>query len=336
MYPNLTPYPINALPPIIRDAVYEVRQNIGAPDALITSSALGAASLVIQDKINVRRTSYLVSPVSLFLLTLAESSERKTTVDNINLQPVRDYEASQAETLLPEQKRWRTGMTAWKAKKDGLTRAISKTCSQPDVNDALDKQLEILMAAEPKEPKVPKMILSDATPTAVKKTLHEQWPSAGVMSDEGGAVLNSRTMSQLTDFNALYGGDQIPFDRSSTRSFVLRDARLTFSLMVQPGTFLNYLAGKGRLARDSGFLARCLVAFPASTQGQRPPTNPDPVWHYVPILQNRMTEILCNRDLTHGLGSPTMTTLEFYECTKGLDRLLRLHRVSCGAREDFF
>lgn len=94
MNPNLTPYPINALPQIIRDAVYDARQNRTAPDSLIASSALGAISLVCQDKINVRRKPDLLSPVSLFQLAIAGTCERKSTIDKIFLQAVRDYEAA--------------------------------------------------------------------------------------------------------------------------------------------------------------------------------------------------------------------------------------------------
>ncbi|NIZ75186.1 DUF3987 domain-containing protein, partial [Escherichia coli] len=40
-------------------------------------------------------------------------------------------------------------------------------------------------------------------------------------------------------------------------------------LMVQPGLFDRYMERKGSVARDSGFLARCLISKPATTQGKR-------------------------------------------------------------------
>jgi putative DNA primase/helicase len=49
----------------------------------------------------------------------------------------------------------------------------------------------------------------------------------------------------------------------------LRDRRLTFGLMVQPEALRGFLDRAGTLPRGSGFIARFLIAWPASTQGTR-------------------------------------------------------------------
>jgi hypothetical protein len=52
----------------------------------------GVISLACQNRIDVCRLNNLRSPVSLFLLTLAESGERKSTVDKLLMKPLYQLE----------------------------------------------------------------------------------------------------------------------------------------------------------------------------------------------------------------------------------------------------
>ncbi len=85
-------YPVWALPPKIRAAVEEAIAVTQAPAALVASSALAAASLAVQAKFDVKRLNGLVSPCSLFIISFAESGERKTTVDQMFFGPIGKFE----------------------------------------------------------------------------------------------------------------------------------------------------------------------------------------------------------------------------------------------------
>ena len=61
------PYPLDALPGIIRAAVEEVAGFVKAPVPLVASSALAALSLAAQAHIDVKRADKLHGPVGLFL-----------------------------------------------------------------------------------------------------------------------------------------------------------------------------------------------------------------------------------------------------------------------------
>ncbi|MGK6355359.1 DUF3987 domain-containing protein [Sphingomonas sp. DT-207] len=82
------PYPLTALPVLIRDAVREVASYVQAPVALIAASALAAVSTAVQTRFGVRRNANLVGPSTLYLLTVAASGERKTSVDNLFTGPI--------------------------------------------------------------------------------------------------------------------------------------------------------------------------------------------------------------------------------------------------------
>lgn len=85
-------FPVWALPPTIRAAVEEAIAVTQAPPALVASSAIAAASLAVQAKFDVERMSRLVSPCSLYVITFAESGERKTTVDEMFFATFRKFE----------------------------------------------------------------------------------------------------------------------------------------------------------------------------------------------------------------------------------------------------
>ncbi|TGC09898.1 hypothetical protein CRG93_04525 [Escherichia sp. E2593] len=106
-------FPLRSLPPLIRDAVIEAQQITQAPMGLVASSALGAVSLVCQHQIDVCRLNNLRGPVSLFLLTLAESGERKTAVDKLLMEPL-----YQQEILLYS--RYQNELNTWKNKEELL------------------------------------------------------------------------------------------------------------------------------------------------------------------------------------------------------------------------
>jgi hypothetical protein len=96
-----------------------------------------------------------------------------------------------------------------------------------------------------------------------------------VLSAEAGAVFGAHSMGpdtimrNLAMLNVMWDGCEIPIDRRSKPSFILRGRRLTFGLMVQPEALRGFMDRAGTLARGTGFIARLLVAWPESTQGVR-------------------------------------------------------------------
>jgi putative DNA primase/helicase len=93
--------PLDTLPGTIRAAVEEVAGFVQAPFPLVAASALGALSLVCQAHIDVQRAEKLQGPVGLFLLTIADSGERKSTCDGFFTKAIREYQNERAEAMKP-------------------------------------------------------------------------------------------------------------------------------------------------------------------------------------------------------------------------------------------
>jgi len=103
---------------------------------------------------------------------------------------------------------------------------------------------------------------------------------------------NDSVMRNLATLNQLWDGDEIATERRSTESFTVRGARLTIALQVQEATLRNFVDRSGELARGMGFFARFFVAYPDSTQGSRPFSNPPKTWPALERYNKRITAIL--------------------------------------------
>ena len=118
------PYPSDALPDIVRGAVEEVQAFTQAPLALVACSALGALSLTGQAYVDVKRAERLIGPTSLFLLTIADSGERKSTCDQFFTEPIREYERQQMEAMQPALSNYRAEMAVWESSQTGIKDGI--------------------------------------------------------------------------------------------------------------------------------------------------------------------------------------------------------------------
>ena len=313
---NAEPYPIDALPETIRAAVAEVQGFTKAPIAMVASSALAALSLAIQSHVDVKRAEQLSGPTSLYLLTIADSGERKSTCDGIFTKAIRDYEAEQAEAAKPKLTDHRAALQAWESKRGGIKDKIRALAKQGGATAAKETELRAL-GDPPEAPRVPKLIYGDATPEALKWNLAKLWPSGGVVSAEGGIVFGSHGMNKesimrnLATLNELWDGKPISTERRTSESFTVRGARLTMGIQVQAVTLRSFFDRSGGLARGTGFLARFLSSWPESTQGFRPFTDPPENWPALAAFNRRVAAILESPVTIDGDGalSPFMLSL---------------------------
>ena len=279
-------YPLDALPLPIRAAVEEVAGFVKAPVPMVASSALAALSLATQAHADVSRDEILTGPASLFVLTIADSGERKSQADKMFTKPIQDYQDAQAEAAKPILKDHRAAIAAWEAKVGGIKDRIRQLAKSGQETDSAESALCDLEHDKPEPPRVPKLIREDATPEGLAKKLQKEWPSAGVVSNEAGIVFGAHGMGKesvmrnLALLNKLWDGGRYQSDRGDEeRSRDVRGARLTMGLMIQESTLRAFFDASKGLARGTGFLARFLVAWPESTMGTRfytPPVSGSP------------------------------------------------------------
>ena len=311
------PYPIDALPDTILAAVEEVGGFVKAPVPLVASSAIAALSLAIQAHYDVERAINLHGPVSTFTLVIAESGERKSTCDGFFTKAIRDYESAQAEAAKPFVKDCNAAIESWEAKRSGIKDKIRQLAKEKKPTAELEEDLRALGNKKPVPPRITRLIYGDVTPEELAFKLAMVWPSGGVVSAEAGVVFGSHGMGSdsvtrnLARLNVLWDGGDLPIDRRTTESFTVRGARLTMGLQVQSATLLSFFEKSGALARGTGFLARFLISWPESTQGNRPFTEAPEHWPNLSAFNRRITAILKQRVPIDENGSltPLMLTL---------------------------
>lgn len=278
------PYPLEALPALLREAVTEVQSFIQSPVSLVAQSAIATLSLAAQGLVDVTRAHHLSGPTGLYMLAVAQSGERKTAGDKYFIKPIEEYEAEAAEAAKPELKAHAAAMQSWNAKKEGTLAAIRQASKEGKDCSKLERALEDIEAEQPEDPRVPQLLLSDITPEAKAWHLAKKWPTAGIFSNEAGIVLGGHAMGKdslmrnLAFDNTLWDGGSVNIGRKTSESFTVRGARLTTSLMIQPTTLVDAMAKAGPLMRDSGFLARFLLSCPETTIGNRPFIEPPAHW----------------------------------------------------------
>nr|WP_245183413.1 DUF3987 domain-containing protein [Legionella israelensis] len=140
-------------------------------------------------------------------------------------------------------------------------------------------------------------------------------------SDEAGIVLGSHSMqSNPTRFvallNRLWDGKTFTAHRKTSQSFIIQNRRLTLNLMMQP-LLLEQLGRQSvGIHRQSGFLARCLMAYPKSSMGHRFYQEPPDDFEYIEDLERRLKECLDASEKLNAAGCVNLPTLHMNLDTK--------------------
>ena len=92
-------FPFMCLPKILGEFGRELSSNLQVADSIVGASLLSIAALLTQNKANVV-VGYRKIPISLFSLTVADSGERKSTVDKILLETIREKERNDFNRLI--------------------------------------------------------------------------------------------------------------------------------------------------------------------------------------------------------------------------------------------
>ncbi|MGH6898236.1 MAG: YfjI family protein [Geminicoccaceae bacterium] len=276
------PYPIDALPPIIRNAVLSYQAFGQQPVELVACSALAAAALAIQGLGDVDRDGgNLVGPCSLSFVIVAKSGERKSACDKRMRRALTGWGRETLDEQAPLLKAARRRHAAWQAKCEAMLGRIKRIAYSTKSDHEIEvQQLESkLLALEQEEPDVPPEVAlfhEETSPEQLAIILAKGWPSASLWSDEAGLVIGSHAMTKdvamrfLSLLNRLWDGGDFKRERVTRESVHLRSRRFTCSLMMQPHVLDTLTTVGDGVARNVGALARYLIAWPESTMGARP------------------------------------------------------------------
>lgn len=292
------PYPLDLFPVGMQAAITEVQSTTQAPIALVAQAALAGLAVAVQGLVSVARDATLRSPVSLYMLAIAPSGERKTTCDSHFIQPVREWQSKEMERLKPELDAFTSEFDGWKSARAGLLDAIKGAARNGESIDVLEAQLKAHDADRPEAVRVPRLIYADITTEQLIYLLAKQWPSAIESSSEAGTIFGSHgtnadnVMKYFAARNVLWDGGEFTTDRRTTESLSANGVRLSASLSVQRQAFDVFNERTGGLARGMGTWARYLLCEPESTQGTRFYREPSANMPKRAAFHRRITQLL--------------------------------------------
>lgn len=261
------PYPIAELGGTLAGACESLRRVIQAPDAVCGASVLAAASLATQGLADVHNDGR-VHPLSLWLLTIAESGERKSAVDAEAMRPAREYEKERAKDFDALQENYTAQMAEWESRRDHA-KTTAKRAGGSGLADALRK-----IGPAPPAPLTPRVTVADFTAEGLAKMLANNLPSVGAFTDEAALVFGGHGMTKETitrtagTLSKLWDSGTLDRVRAGDGAVKLYGRRLALHLMAQPVIAERALSDD--VLAGQGFLARCLLAWPESTAGRRP------------------------------------------------------------------
>jgi len=258
------PFPFEALGSVLGEAATQMHAIIQAPDAICGHSLLAAAALALQPYADIHIDGR-IHPLSLFMLTVAESGDRKSAVDTIALKPIRDYEKMLVKT-------YRDAKKGYKNKKDAWNKFRQEVLSNSQ-KENLEEELASL-EEEPEPPLEPILLMEEPTYEGLVKLFAVGQPSLGLFSDEGGRMFGGYGMSPdnllktACGLSSLWDGRPVTRVRGSEGNTILHGRRFSTHLMIQEIVLAKILSNDVLIGQ--GLLARCLIVYPESNAGKRP------------------------------------------------------------------
>lgn len=258
------PYPLSALGPL-QLAAEAVHDRTQAPAAIAAHAVLSAAALAVQPIANVE-TLGGPSPVSLFVLTIAQSGERKSACDRLAVEGVRAFEAALMAEHGANITSWRNRQAVWDTERKRVLgeKETDRTAREADLS---------ALGPEPAAPLLPIVVTPDPTVEGLVKTMASLRPSLGLFSDEGGAFLGGVGMNSenrlktVATLSSFWDGSPVSRLRAGDGGSLFLGRRLSVHLMAQPVVASALLADP--IAKGQGILARFLTAEPESAIGTR-------------------------------------------------------------------
>ena len=263
------PFPFDALGGTMQAACEKLSESIQAPDAIIAQSVLGAANLAVQGLSDIMIDGR-VFPVSLFLLSIAGTGERKSAVDRVALAAHREIERDNISKLADKQGLYKINKAAYDSEEAAAIKDKKKSLEEKQAS------LAALQGQKPTPPLDQIMLVTDFTYEALFKLFKIGIPCKGLFADEGGQVTGGHGMktesilATATGLSKFWDGDRVDRIRVIDGNSHLYGRRLAVHLMMQDGVGLDFYTNG--VLTDQGLISRFLAVMPTSRVGGRPYT----------------------------------------------------------------
>lgn len=270
--PPPAPFPLDALG-WLAPAAQAIARKVQCPSAIAGQSVLGAASLAVQAHADVQLPHGQKAPASIFLMTVAQSGDRKSAADREALWPVIRREDTLRSEYQEKFATWKTAMAAWTAAKKKEEGRTGRSLEERKLDLAC-------LGPEPERPLSSTLTTGDITVDGLLKNWPLMQGALGVFSAEGGQFTSGHAMSDDAKVKSsallceIWDGRLKSRVRAGDGIVELQGRRMALHILVQPDIAAKFL-GDPEL-RSQGILSRMLVAAPETLAGTRAYRDPLP------------------------------------------------------------
>ena len=261
---NLMPFPVNALPPILRDMACATARTTSTDVSMAATALLSSISYCFSGQYRIVGKKDHTEPLVIDSLIVAEASFKKSPVMKLISQPYHDYtkeynESNKAVILENQAKR--------KVIAGKLAALEKKNDANPKELSALRMEMDSITNADFR-----RIIVDDITPESLVRQLAINGTLL-MMSDEAGSLgnFNGRYSANGTPNLDLllksWNGETYISDRITRKSITIYKPYVSICLACQPYIWENMM--NNTAFRGSGFLARLVYCFPKDLRGNR-------------------------------------------------------------------
>lgn len=247
-----TPYPVDELPKIMRDAVYAIAEKVKAPVELAGQCVIGAAVYLALTRADAEDATGGQMPINIAMLSLADSGDRKSSCHKLAFLPIHNREektVTDFQNMLRKYEKSEVGLSG--------------------------KELKAFREHNP-PPADLATIYSDATFEPLAGDFIRGKSVVFVDTSEGAQVLGGHALKSETSTATVGGMITLLDDGSVSRKRSRGNAegsgrayhrRYAIHMLAQDAAVKAAL--RDPLLRGQGFLPRFLLTAPASLKGHR-------------------------------------------------------------------
>jgi len=266
------PMPLGGIPSVVRAHVEAVAEAVQVPADMVLLLDLGALAVACQGIAHVRLSDQHKEQLSLYVMTVLPSGERKSATVAESVKPIKTYEKVWRDRTRLSVSTAQAHMRALEKRQSKAEGVLASSNDDEKRNQAMEDLSAVIREIDEADPGVaPRLLADDTTTEALGVTLHEQG-RIGIVSAEGGLfdTLAGRYSEGKENIDLVlkaYDGESVRVDRINRPSLDIDQPHLSMAFSVQPHVIER--AARNRAFMERGFIPRFLLAAPQSLLGTR-------------------------------------------------------------------
>lgn len=265
---SLPPFPVDALPTILRDYITAVAEHSQTSPDMAAVIGLGVLAVCLQAKFVVEGSPGYTEPLSLYTVVIAAPGERKSGVMRDMTRCLYEYEQDYNQEHAAE-------VRTNQRERENLQRQINLLQKKMEASSdwALDAQMNVLTEQLENTPALrsKRFYADDCSSEALTSLMANNGGTLAVISTEGGIfdLMAGRYSNKVNIDVWLKGhcGDAIYVDRKTREAESILHPALSAILTIQPCVLEEIMSNTTMSGR--GLIARFLYSSPPSRIGTR-------------------------------------------------------------------